>query len=443
MSPLRRALLIGGGLLLALVVIVVVTLMLLLRPASLKGRIERELRESTGLVLHIDGDVRWQAWPTPKLTIGAARVEEAGAAAGGGTAAGSGAAPGGTAAAGTRAAPLAQWQVLSAEAQWRPLLHGQAKLETLSLDGVALTLVRGADGAIHWPKLQPAAPAPGDTKPAEPARAISIGHLAIKNAVVRVVEGGDSATGAATSGATPATAPGTTLASLDGLAFQAGVDYDPAAGTLRLAQPAALTVIHGGTLQPDGLRLVFDAPAVTIKAAPLTLDAKLLHVWLGKLEAGIRPEGPLDLDARTGAGELTLALRSLREFSAALGAELPPTRDPAVFGPFTVQAMVRADAAGLALDPLAVNLDGLDYTGRASVPAGGPAAGHPARFALKGGKLDLRRYLRPKDKPGKPFELPVEWLRAQHVEGVLELQEAHAIVGVLHGVKIKVLDQAK
>jgi len=112
-----------------------------------------------------------------------------------------------------------------------------------------------------------------------------------------------------------------------------------------------------------------------------------------------------------------------------------------VFGPFEFTTTWRADAAGIDMDPLVVKLDRNAFKGSASVPAGGPAAGHPARFALKGDTLDLRRYLRPKDKPGEPFTLPVEWLRAQHVEGVLELKEAHAIVGVLHGVKIKVLDQ--
>jgi hypothetical protein len=438
-SRLRRALLIGGGLLLALILVVAVTLGMLLRPASLKGRIERALREATGLVLHIDGELQWQAWPAPRVRIGAARVE----------------APG--------TAPLAQWQVLTAEAQWRPLLHGELQLDSLTLDGVAVTLVRGADGAIQWPKIQPAAIASatatatatatgagaGAGAAGEAARPISIGHLSIRNAVVRVVAAGGGGVAAAAPGAgtvapgAATAAPGTTLASLDGLAFQAGVDYDPAAGTLRLAQPAALTVIHGGTLQPDGLRFVFDAPTVTLRVTPLTLETKLVHFWLGKLEAAVRFDGPVDLDARTGSGEITLATPSVRALSAALGAELPPTRDPGVFGPFTLQATWRADAAGLALDPLDVNLDGGNYKGRASVPAGGPAAGHPARFALKGGTLDLRRYLRPQDKPGDPFTLPVEWLRAQHVEGVLELEQAHAIVGVLHGVKIKVLDQAR
>lgn len=428
MSRLKRALLIGGGLLLALILVVAVTLGMLLRPASLKGRIERALREATGLVLHIDGELQWQAWPAPKVRIGAARVEAAGA------------------------TPLAQWQVLSAEAQWRPLLHGELQLDSLALDGVAVTLVRGADGAIQWPKIQPAAIATsaatsadrgaGSGAAPESARAISIGHLSIRNAVVRVVAAAAAGAAAAAPGAATA-APGATLASLDGLAFQAGVDYDPAAGRLRLAQPAALTVIHGGTLQPNGLRLVFDAPAVTLETSPLTLETRLVHVWLGRLEAAVRFDGPVDLDARTGSGEITLATSSVRAFSAALGAELPPTRDPGAFGPFTLQATWRADAAGLALDPLDVNLDGGNYQGRASVPAGGPTAGHPARFALKGGTLDLRRYLRPQDKPGEPFTLPVEWLRAQHVEGVLELEQAHAIVGVLHGVKITVLDQAR
>ena len=426
MSPLRRGLLVGGGLLLALILVVVVTLAVMLRPAALKGRIEREVHEATGLNLHIEGEVQWQAWPEPRLSIGAARVEAAAPAAGAGE---TGApVPG---AAGAPTAPLAQWRILSAAARWSPLLHGKARLETLTVDGVALTLVRGADGAIHWPKIASQAP-PGAGGKIEPGRPIAIGHLAVNDGVVRVLSAGNAAT-----------APGATIVSLEGFTAQAGIDYDPAAGTLRLAQPAARAVAHGGTIEPDGLRIVLDAPELTLHEAPLRLEARQLHAWIGKLEALVHLDGPADLATPAASGELLIAAGSLRRFALALGAELPPTRDPAVFGPLELQAKWRADAAGYALDPLSVKLDGNSYAGSASVAAGGPSAGHPARFALKGDALDLRRYLRPKDQPGEPFTLPVEWLRAQHVEGVLELKEAHAIVGVLHGVKIRVLDQAK
>ncbi len=401
MSPRRRGLLIGGGIVLLLILLAIATLGVMLRPAALKGRVEKAVHEATGLALRIDGEVRWHAWPEPKVTIGAARLE--------------------TAVAGT--APLAQWQLLAVEARWSPLLHGEAKLESLTLDGLALTLVRGADGALHWPRLEPAAGAPAEAGAAATPRALSIAQLSVRHGAVRVVGEGAAA-------------------ALEGLELQAGVHYDPAAGTLRLTQPTAHAVARGGTLQTDGLRLALDAPAIAVRFSPRHLEASRLHVRFGELEAVARLDGLLDLETPAGRGELTLAMPSLRAFTASLGAELPPTRDAEVFGALELHAAWRVEAAGARLDPLRLRLDGGEYRGSARVPAGGPAAGRPARFDLQGGKLDLRRYLRPKEQPGEPFTLPVEWLRAQHLEGVLELEEAHAVVGVLQGVRITVLDQA-
>jgi hypothetical protein len=403
MSGLRRGLLIAAGLLLALLVALAVTLALLLRPVSLKGRIEREVQARSGLVMHIDGEVQWRLWPEPALSVGATRLEESGA-----------------------AAPLARWQALALEAQWAALLHGDARLAHLALDGVTVTLVRGADGAIHWPKLEGAPAAKPAGAAAKSSQAIAIEQVEVKHAVVRVVDAG---------------APQATAGSLDDFVLQFGVVYDPAAGTLTLAQPAARAIAHGGTLQPDGVRIVFDAPALLLHTRPLRLETPQLHLWVNKMEAMLHFDGPVDLAPPAGSGQLTLVTPSLRGLSVALGAELPPTRDPKVFGPLVVQANWHVDADNARLEPLSIDLDDGEYKGSASMPVAGPAAGHPVRFALKGGKLDLRRYLRPKDQPGEPFKLPVEWLRAQHVEGVLELEEANAVAGVLHGVKIRVIDQ--
>ncbi|MCC7461957.1 MAG: AsmA family protein [Gammaproteobacteria bacterium] len=417
MPPLRRfdisrRLLIGAVLLLGLILTVIGTLALMLRPAALQARIERSVRAATGLVLHIDGEVRWQIWPYPKLTIGAARVERA-------------AANAGTGSARISAAPLAAWRILSAAARWSPLLRGELRLDTLTIDGVALTLVRDAQGTIHWPAIAPAATTAAAADRAGPGRAIAIGHLAVDNGVIRLLNGR-----------------GAPIASVDGFGMQAGVDYDPAAGRLRLAHPVVRAIAHGGTLAAGGLRIALDAPALAIQHKPLRLESPRLHASIGTLEARLRFDGPVDLATPAGAGDLRIATASLRQLALEFGTELPPTRDPAVFGPLELQVRWRTDAAGVALDGLIAKLDGNRYAGSASVPAGGPAAGQPARFALQGDTLDLRRYLRPEDQPGEPFTLPVDWLRAQHVEGVLELGQAHVGVGVLHGVKIRVLDQA-
>ena len=67
MSPLRRGLLIGGGIVLLVLLLAIATLGVMLRPAALKGRVEKAVHEATGLALRVDGEVHWHAWPEPKM----------------------------------------------------------------------------------------------------------------------------------------------------------------------------------------------------------------------------------------------------------------------------------------------------------------------------------------------------------------------------------------
>lgn len=408
----RRRWLIGvPAVLLALLLALAALLAIQLSPGRLKPRIERQVRDATGLVLHIDGELRWKAWPLLRVSTGEARVllpgEEAGAGAG--------------------AAPFARWHAFEATARWRPLLHGELQLESLKLNGLEVALHRGVDGAIEWPKIETAGAAAGGggaaaaAKPANNIGTATLGRLLLVDAAVRVDGVGD--------------APGVRL---EALQLQSGVEFDSATGTLRLRDLALRGRAHAAPLPPAGVPVAFMAPALTLRQEPLRLEAAVLEARVARLAIEARVDGIADLSTPAAAGRLHAAAPSVRELARALGVELPPTRDAGVFGAMDLETAWRVDADAVVLDPLRAQMDGGAFTGTARAPL---AAGQPVHFALAGERLDLDRYLRPKDQPGEPFELPVAMLRALRIEGVLELKEARLAGSTLRGVRLKVIDR--
>jgi AsmA protein len=392
----------------ALPLALVALLAVQLTPGRLKPRIERQVRAVTGLVLHLDGDLEWHVWPLLRVSTGGARVllpgEEAGAGESAGVSTGA-------------AAPFARWHAFEATAQWRPLLHGELQLESLKLNGLELALHRAADGTIVWPKLTPAG---GAAKPGGNIGTASLGRFELVDAAVRVDGVGDAAG-----------------VRLEALQLQSGVEFDSATGTLRLRDVALRGTAYAAPLPPAGVPVAFMAPALILRQEPLQLEAAVLEARVAGLAIDARIDGIADLSTPAAAGRLHAGAPSVREFARALGVELPPTRDAGVFGAMDLETAWRVDAGAVSLDSLRVQADGNAFTGTARAPLG---EGQPAQFALAGERLDLDRYLRPKDQPGEPFELPVAMLRALRIEGELQLKEARLAGTTLRGVRLKVID---
>ncbi len=396
------------ALLLALVALLAVEL----SPGRLKPRIERQVRAATGLVLHLDGDLAWHAWPLLRVSTGAARVllpEEA---------AGAGA-----------AAPFARWHAFEATAQWRPLLHGELTIESLKLNGLELALHRGAGGAIVWPKIEAAGAAGGGAtgggaaaKAGQGSRlgTATLGRLELADAALSIA-GAEGAAGVR----------------LDALRFQSAVEFDAATGTLRLREVALRGTAHAAPLPPAGVAVALAAPQLVLHQQPLRLEPAALQAWVAGLALDVRLDGMADLATPAAAGQLHAAAPSVRELARALGVELPPTRDAGVFGAMDLATTWRVDAGAVVLDPLRVQMDGTAFTGNARAPLSGD---QPAQFTLAGERLDLDRYLRPKDQPGEPFELPVATLRALRVDGVLQLKQARLAGNTLRGVRLTLID---
>jgi AsmA protein len=368
-----------------------------LAPGRLRPRIERLVLDATGAELHIDGALEWDAWPDIRVSTGAVRVLVPGA------------------------QPLARWRALEATAHWRPLLESRIRIESLTVDGLEVVLHRGADGAIEWPKIEAAgAAAAGDGAAGDDLGTATLARLELVDATLRIE---DAKRGVA----------------LDGLQFRSGVEIDTATGVLRLHDVTLRGTAHAAPLPAAGVPVALSTTQLTLRPRPLQLEAAPLTAQAAGLAVDLRLDGAADVAAPAAAGRLHAAAPSARELARALGVELPPTRDAGVFGPMEIEAVFRVDADAFVLDPLRAQLDGSTFTGTARAPLAGD---QPAQFTLAGERLDLDRYLRPKDQPGEPFELPVALLRALRIEGELTLKEARLAGATARGVRLKVIDHA-
>jgi AsmA protein len=377
--------------LLVLLLALALSLPVLLGSVYVKTRVARELRAFTGLELSIDGDLKWQLWPVLVVSIGESRLVQ----------------PGG------HGTPLARWKEIAVMAHWRPLLHGAIGIDGVRMDELRLSLRRDAGGAIAWPEL------PGTDGGS--ARSVMLGRFELVDASIGI-EG---------SGSTPA---------LQIVALQMGTGFDlDAAGVVMLRDFTLDAVAHAATLPSAGLPFALSAAKLVLQPDPLQIEPTVIEARLAGFDASVQLDTPVDPAGPSASGRLQLSTPSLRASAAALGIELPPTHDAQVFGVFESDTTWRLDAEGLALDPLRATLDGQTFAGKGSVPFSGDA---PARFTLAGDRMDLDRYVRPENQPGEPFVLPVEALRALHVEGELRLNEARLLGNTLRGVRLRAGDHA-
>lgn len=408
MSRRRRWLLGGLAVLVLLPLLAVLLLYWLFDPDGIKPRLERVLAESAGITLQLDGPLHWRAERDAFVfTTGTARATRPGVFS-------------------------ARWQAFGTRLPWATVLREGRLIEEVSFDALELTILAGEAQAVQTPPgpapaaAAPAPPAPVAAQAPAPAPAGApwrIAHFALRAATIRLGV---------------ASAP-ESLTRIEQLQARAALTVDPASGRIGAENLEVRGLVHRAPLPPAGARLHLAVLRLVLDPAAPSVEAPAIDAELAQLRARLRLAGPLDLAAPAGTGTLALETASLRELAAGLGAALPPTRDASVFGAVAVTADWRLAAAGLRLEPLGIRADGHAFTGSMSVPFA-PDAG-PVRFELAGDRLDLDRYLRPRDQPGEPFELPLEALRAARVEGVLRLREARLAGATLQDVRLRVHDR--
>jgi len=115
-------------------------------------------------------------------------------------------------------------------------------------------------------------------------------------------------------------------------------------------------------------------------------------------------------------GSVVLRTPSLRELANRLALNQSLPHDPTTLGPLELATTWNYDNGSIAAKPLALKLDGVSFSGwlqRSAPPK--PMWG----FELHGDRIDLSRYVSVDSQNKKPFELPVEALRAIQANGSL------------------------
>jgi hypothetical protein len=170
---------------------------------------------------------------------------------------------------------------------------------------------------------------------------------------------------------------------------------------------------HTQSLPPNGVWVQLDAPELAIRSTPLAVSTPKLTVKVANAQA----EGDLTFDQDPNIrahGTVTLHSPSLRELANDLALNQTLPHDPSTLGPLDLTTTWNYDDGSIAAKPLALKLDGVSFNGwlqRTAPPK--PMWG----FELHGDRIDLSRYVNVDSKNKKPFELPVEALRAINANG--------------------------
>jgi len=286
--------------------------------------------------------------------------------------------------------PIVQWQSIAVAAKVWPLLKGDVVADRIRLQRPVIHLRRDAEGRGNWEGLggRPSAPAPS-----APARQLQIAGIEIRDGTVDFV---DEASGQ--------------HATLSNVELDIG---EWRAGQSLPVHTRFLT--HSATLPPDGVWVQIDAPELTIHPEPFKVAApKLtLKVANAQLDGDVSYEQAPEVHAH---GSVVLRTQSLRKLANDLALNQTLPHDPTTLGPMELTTTWSYNNSALEAKPLALKLDGVSFNGWLQRTAPPEAMWG---FELRGDRIDLGRYVQVDSANKKPFELPVDALRAIKANGSL------------------------
>lgn len=301
--------------------------------------------------------------------------------------------------------PIVEWESVAVAAKVWPLLHGQFVVDRIRLQSPHVRLRRDAQGRGNWEDWGPARPSgsvPGEAsaagKPPSSAgqqKPPQIAGVEIRGGTLDYVD------------------------EVSGLrASLAGVELD--VGEWLTGKPLPVHArfqVHTESLPPNGVWVQVDAAEVAIRQEPLAIAAPKLSVKVAdaQLDGGFTYEQTTDAHVRA-HGSVTMHAPSLRKLANDLALNQTLPHDPTTLGAFELTSDWSYADGLIAAKPLAVKLDGVNFTGWLERTAP-PAA--MWGFELHGDRIDLGRYVNVDSANKKPFELPVAALRAVNANGSL------------------------
>ena len=413
-----RALKIAGWAVLGAVVLLVlgaIAVVALVDPNDYKDDIAQAVHDRTGRDLKLDGKLSLSIFPWLAIETGHAQLGNP-----------------------VNFAPGPFIEVKSADVGVKliPLLRGRFEVRRLRLDGLRVNLVKDQHGHTNWEDLTRTSSTGGETQTTTSA---SIAGLTLKDAALdyRDLSSGshwrvtrlDASTGR--------------LGGPEPFDLDLALTADQGQGTpvtrLKLKTEATLDTkarkYGAKDLDADIVRvpvekgakehtLKLTAPALSADLNQQTLDLPSFTVRFAGAELSGSVKGEKIVDRPNLRGTLKMPATSPRDLLRQLGAETPRTRDAKVLSSLGFDAAFKATDRSVLLDNLKLTLDDTHVTGRAGIE---DLKANALSFDLTVDQLDLDRYLAPEEKKksdqkdaiAKPFELPVDQLKALNARGTL------------------------
>jgi AsmA protein len=399
-------------------------------PNRYRGKIEGIVGDLSGRPFVIEGNLEITWFPWLGVRMGRAHLDNRPEVAGerrdvgGGQANGRGNRPG---AGGTRpdarGVSILEWESVAVAAKVWPLLRGQVVVDRIRLQGPHVHLHRDAQGHGNWEDWGKARPGRSTAEQARvPERPLGEGGA---NA-----PGNPSLADRANTAREPSPTP-----QIAGIEIRDGtVDYvdevsglqvnlsrvELAVGEWLSGQPLpvhARFLVHTESLPAKGVWVQVDAAELAVGQEPFGFAAPKMSVKVAdaQIDGGFTYEQAADAHV-SARGSVAVHAPSLRKLASDLALDQTMPHDPTTLGAFELTSDWSYVDGSIAAKPLAVKLDGVNFTGWVERTAAPPAMWG---FELHGDRIDLGRYINVDSANKKPFELPVAALRAINANGSL------------------------
>ena len=379
------------GSILLLLVITAYVMTSLIDPNRYRGKVEAIVADLVGRPLVIEGNLQLTWYPWLGLKTGSAHLDNP---------------------PGVLGPPLAEWGSVTVAAKLLPLLKGQVVVDRIRLQSPHIHLHRDAQGHSNWENLGPRSP----PSPSHQSTPPQIAGLEVTDGMLDYV---DETTGMHI-----------TLANLelDIGEWQAG---NPLPVHTRF-------LAHTDSLPPGGVWIQAGAPELTVGLNPLNIKIPQLSARIA--DAQIHGDLAATQNSAEGGlqthGSITLSVPSVRKLAHDLAVDQTLPHDPTALGPLALTSKWSYARGALTAKPLKLKLDAVTLDGwlRHSAP---PQSAWD--FELHGDHIDLNRYVKTDSTNQKPFELPVEALRAINANGVLLFDQADIAATHLTDIRLKLL----
>jgi AsmA protein len=302
--------------------------------------------------------------------------------------------------------PIVEWQSITVAARLLPLLRGQVVVDRVRLQSPRVRLTRDAQGHGNWEDLGPRSSPTSVTLPASTSAEAGqetppqIAGIEIRGGALDYV---DATTGLQV--------------------HVSGLELD--LGEWRPGRPFPVhtrLLVQTPSLPPSGVWVQVDARELAVVPTPLTVKAPKLSVRVSEaqIDGDLVYEQTGDAHVRA-RGSVALRAPSVRKLANDLGLNQVMPHDPTTLGALELTSVVTYTDGSIASRPLAIKLDGVNFTGWLERTAAPQAAWS---FELHGDRIDLGRYVNVDSTNKKPFALPVDALRAVHANGSLIFDQA-------------------